>query len=185
MVAGSISNEVTGFFNWPSPSSSTVVLGSTQSLTKMRTRNIPGGKGRPAREADNFTVIYESAVRRMWEPRRLRTLWTSTACFSESFTFLRWHLNQGRAIAQAVSRRLPARVRPCGICGCQRGTRVGFLRVLRFSMSICIPRISPQSSCVIWDWYNGPNSGRSTKWTQSHPIRKKKDIWTKDSPNTK
>jgi hypothetical protein len=32
-------------------------LGSTQSLTEMSTRNLPGGKGRPARGADNLTVI--------------------------------------------------------------------------------------------------------------------------------
>jgi hypothetical protein len=28
---------------------------STQRLTEMNTGNIPGGKGRPAREADNLT----------------------------------------------------------------------------------------------------------------------------------
>jgi hypothetical protein len=45
------------FFDWPDPSSRTVALGSTQPLTEMSTRNIPGwggGKGRPARKADNF-----------------------------------------------------------------------------------------------------------------------------------
>jgi hypothetical protein len=31
--------------------------GSTRSLTEMRTRNLPGGKGRPARRADNLTAI--------------------------------------------------------------------------------------------------------------------------------
>jgi hypothetical protein len=30
-------------------------LGSTQPLTEMSTRNIPGGIGRPARTADNIT----------------------------------------------------------------------------------------------------------------------------------
>jgi hypothetical protein len=34
-----------------------VALGSTQPLTEMSTRNLPGGKGRPAREADNLTAI--------------------------------------------------------------------------------------------------------------------------------
>jgi hypothetical protein len=33
--------------------------GSTQPLTEMSTRNLPGGKGRPAREADNLTAICE------------------------------------------------------------------------------------------------------------------------------
>jgi hypothetical protein len=32
-----------------------MALGSTQPLTEMSTRNLPGGKGRPAREADNLT----------------------------------------------------------------------------------------------------------------------------------
>jgi hypothetical protein len=30
-----------------------MTLGSTQPLTEMSTRNLPGGKGRPARQADN------------------------------------------------------------------------------------------------------------------------------------
>jgi hypothetical protein len=34
-------------------------MGSTQRLTEMSTRNLPGGKGRPAREADNLTAICE------------------------------------------------------------------------------------------------------------------------------
>jgi hypothetical protein len=37
-------------------------LGSTQSLTEISTRNLPGGKGRPARKADNLTAIYEPIV---------------------------------------------------------------------------------------------------------------------------
>jgi hypothetical protein len=35
---------------------------STQSLTEMSTRNLPGVKGRPARKADNITVICEPIV---------------------------------------------------------------------------------------------------------------------------
>jgi hypothetical protein len=38
-VAGSIPDEEIGFHNWPNP----------QLLTEMSTRNLPGGKGRPAR----------------------------------------------------------------------------------------------------------------------------------------
>jgi hypothetical protein len=34
-------------------------LGSTKPLTEMSTRNLPGGKGRPARGADNLTAICE------------------------------------------------------------------------------------------------------------------------------
>jgi hypothetical protein len=39
-----------------------MALGSTQLLTEMSTRNLPGGKGRPARKADNLTAICEPIV---------------------------------------------------------------------------------------------------------------------------
>jgi hypothetical protein len=61
-VAGSIPDEVIGFFNLPNPSSRTIALGSTQLLTEMSTKNLPGGKGRPARKADNLTAICEPTV---------------------------------------------------------------------------------------------------------------------------
>jgi hypothetical protein len=41
----------------PNPSSRTMALWSTQPLTEMSTRNLPGGKGRPACKADNLTAI--------------------------------------------------------------------------------------------------------------------------------
>jgi hypothetical protein len=47
------------FFNLPNPSSHTMALGSTQSLTEMSARNLPGGKKRPARRADNLAANYE------------------------------------------------------------------------------------------------------------------------------
>jgi hypothetical protein len=56
-VAGSIPNEDIGFFNCFNPSSRSIALESTQPLTEMSTRNIRGGKGRPAHEADNLTAI--------------------------------------------------------------------------------------------------------------------------------
>jgi hypothetical protein len=34
-------------------------LGSTQAPTEMSTRNLPGGKVRPSRKADNLTAICE------------------------------------------------------------------------------------------------------------------------------
>jgi hypothetical protein len=58
-VAVSIPDEVIGFFNWPNPSSRTMVLRSTQPLKEMSTRNIIGGKGQPARKADNLIAICE------------------------------------------------------------------------------------------------------------------------------
>jgi hypothetical protein len=62
-------------------------LGSTQPLTEMSTRNHPGGKGRPARETDNFTANCEPVVWKMWEPQGLTTLWAFTARYRDSFTF--------------------------------------------------------------------------------------------------
>jgi hypothetical protein len=54
-------------------------------------------------------------------------------------------------------------------------TGAGFLRLLRFPLPIRIPQIAPQSpSSIIWGWYNRPNSGRSTKWTQFHPMKGEK-----------
>jgi hypothetical protein len=50
------------FVNLPNPSSRNMALGSTQPLTEMSTRNLPGGKGQPARRADNTTVMCESIV---------------------------------------------------------------------------------------------------------------------------
>jgi hypothetical protein len=53
----------------------------------------------------------------------------------------------GRAAAQAVSGRLRAQVRSCG-------------------------QVFSKYSSIIWGWYTRPTSGRSTKWTQSHSMRK-------------
>jgi hypothetical protein len=39
-----------------------MALRSTQPLTEMSTRNLPGGKRRPVRKADNFTAICEPIV---------------------------------------------------------------------------------------------------------------------------
>jgi hypothetical protein len=52
------------FFNLFNPSSRTMALGSTQPLlvTEMSTRNLPGGKKRPARRANNLAAIYEPNV---------------------------------------------------------------------------------------------------------------------------
>jgi hypothetical protein len=63
-VAGSIPDEVIGFFNLPNPSSRTMALGSTQPLIEMSTRNPPGGKGRPARKTDKVTAICVSRLSR-------------------------------------------------------------------------------------------------------------------------
>jgi hypothetical protein len=85
-VEASIPDEVIGFFNLPNPSCRTMALRSIQPLTEMSTRNLPGGKGRPACKAENLTAICEPTVYKMWEPRRLTTLWASMASYRDSFT---------------------------------------------------------------------------------------------------
>jgi hypothetical protein len=68
------------FFNWPNPSSRTMALGSTQPLTEMSIRNLPCWQP--------YRHLWADCLEKMWEPRRLTTLWASTACYRDSFTFL-------------------------------------------------------------------------------------------------
>jgi hypothetical protein len=82
----------------------------------------------------------------------------------------------GRVIAQAVSRRIPtaaarvrAQVRSYGICGGQSGHV--FSKYFGFPCQFSFHRLLHTSS-IIRGWYNRPISGRHTKWTQSHPIRR-------------
>jgi hypothetical protein len=51
-------------FNLPNPSSRTMALGSTQPITEMSTRKLPGGKKWPVCRADNLATIYEPNVRK-------------------------------------------------------------------------------------------------------------------------
>jgi hypothetical protein len=51
-IAGSIPDEVIGFFNWHNSSNVIMTLGSTKSLTEMSIRNLP----------DNLTAIYDPIV---------------------------------------------------------------------------------------------------------------------------
>jgi hypothetical protein len=62
LQTGSIPDEVIGIFNLPNPSSRPMALGSTQPLTEMSARNLPGGKGRPVSETDKLTAICEPIV---------------------------------------------------------------------------------------------------------------------------
>jgi hypothetical protein len=60
-VAVSIPEEIIEFFIWPNLSSRTMTLWSTQPLTEMSTRNLPGGKGWQARK-DDLTTIFEQTI---------------------------------------------------------------------------------------------------------------------------
>jgi hypothetical protein len=62
-------------------------LRPTQPLTEMSTRNLPGGKGWPASKTDNLTAICEPTTQKMWDPRHLTTLKSSTAYYRDRFTF--------------------------------------------------------------------------------------------------
>jgi hypothetical protein len=64
-----------------------MALMSTQPLTEMSTRNLPGGKRRPAVRADKLTTICVPIVWKMWEPRSLTSVWASKACYRDNFTF--------------------------------------------------------------------------------------------------
>jgi hypothetical protein len=77
--------KVNRFFDWHDPSSHAMVLGSTQTLTDMNTRNLPGGKGRPTRNADNLTFICQLIVKKIWEPLRVTTLSLSAVSYKDSF----------------------------------------------------------------------------------------------------
>jgi hypothetical protein len=54
---GSISDEIIGYLIELFPPATIMALGSTQPLTEMSARNIPGRMGRPARKPDNLTAI--------------------------------------------------------------------------------------------------------------------------------
>jgi hypothetical protein len=64
-----------------------MALRSTQPLTEMSTRNLPGGKGRPLHKADSLTAFCEPTVSKMWEPRRLTTVRATSGCYRDSFAF--------------------------------------------------------------------------------------------------
>jgi hypothetical protein len=72
-VAGSIPDEVTGFFNWPNASSRTMALWSTQLLTEISTNNVPGVMSGRRVKAD-LIAFCEPTLQKMWEPQRLTAL---------------------------------------------------------------------------------------------------------------
>jgi hypothetical protein len=111
-----------------------------------------------------FTLTFATSAMHPNTPVKLKLNSSSSPwrnCWNAIVLIQAMLIDKGRAI-QAVSRRVHtaavrvrARVTSCGICGGQSGTEAGFVRVLRFSLPIFIPPISPQSlSSVVWGWYN-------------------------------
>jgi hypothetical protein len=80
-----------------------MTLGSTHPLTEMSARTLPWGKWQSVRKADNFTSICEAIFWSMWEPRRLTTLWISTACYWDSSSF--FHIFMSAIIGTFLTRR--------------------------------------------------------------------------------
>jgi hypothetical protein len=72
-VAGSIPDEFTEIFNLPNPSSLTIALGATQPPIEMCAINLTEGKERPERKTDKFPALCQPILKKMWDPRRLRT----------------------------------------------------------------------------------------------------------------
>jgi hypothetical protein len=63
-----------------------------------------GSIARPERKANNLTVICEPIVYTMWDPQHLTTLYASTACYGDSFTFLLQRLvsNKGTMLTELL-----------------------------------------------------------------------------------
>ena len=95
MLPGSIPGGVTGFFSDAFPSDGTMALGSTQSLVKMSTRNIHGGKGGRCIKADNLppycTDVTKSGSLNFSEPSE-----PVQACYGTALPFYEgWNFNSG------------------------------------------------------------------------------------------
>jgi hypothetical protein len=91
-----------------------------------------------------------------------------------NYTYSQTH---GRAIGQAVSRRLPRfdpRSGHVGFVEDKVTLGAGLLRILRFPLPIPIPPTAPHSSSIIRGWYNRAVSARRTEWPQSHPTQEAK-----------
>jgi hypothetical protein len=88
----------------------------------MSARNFPAVKGRPERKADNITAVCEPTVKKLYESRRLTSLWASTASYRDSFTSFS---NRNRNVVKWI------RIRKEGVEACSRYCPRIFLEGLR------------------------------------------------------
>jgi hypothetical protein len=81
-----------------------MALESTQPLTEISTRNLPGCKERPTCKADNLTSICEPTVYTKWGSLNVsQLLWASKACYRNSYldsfytylSFFNWYKGGG------------------------------------------------------------------------------------------
>jgi hypothetical protein len=124
-----------------------MTLGSTQPLTEMSTRNLPGGKGRPAPMADNLTAICEPTVQEMWEPRRLTTLLASTACYRDSFIFLRTQQASVSIVAFISSRTVPSAVLEHSFMFVTKSDTIKCVYSV-FNSTFCVCSRTPRHDCI-------------------------------------
>jgi hypothetical protein len=64
-----------------------MAIGLTQLLTELSIKNLPAGKALPACKLTISPPLSKPIVQKMWDPRSLTTLRTSTACYRNSFVF--------------------------------------------------------------------------------------------------
>jgi hypothetical protein len=62
-----------------------MALGSSQPLTEMSTKNLPGLS---AHKADNLTAICKQMGYKTWEPRLLTLLWASMSSSKDTFNVI-------------------------------------------------------------------------------------------------
>jgi hypothetical protein len=73
-----------------------MTLWSTQTVTEMSTRNLPGSKRRPVRKANNRTAISEPLV-----------TWVFMACYRNSFAFYLYHYTEITSQPQILGDKSP------------------------------------------------------------------------------
>jgi hypothetical protein len=81
-----------------------MALRSTQPVTEMGTRNLPGSKALLAVKSDNLTDICDPTVYKIWAPVRPKILWASTSSYKDSRTFFNAYIYSRLVIYNLKSR---------------------------------------------------------------------------------